>query len=209
MTPTAPASPTATALADPPRAAAVGGVDCPHCGDPNGPGGRYCESCGLALPAAARVKMSVLSDDADPRTPPGRALQTRAQYGTARKAAWALLAVAALQLLTAAFFYFVVYPGVVRNGSPDDARGVLLAVATIAALGVVFLGLFAWALRSPLPAAIVGLVLFVTAILADAVADPRTLANGWLVRLIVIVVLAKAVQAGVRHRRLTRGDGPA
>ena len=67
-----------------------------------------------------------------------------------------------------------------------------------------YLGLAFWSRKMPFPAAIVGLVIFLTLIAAGAVLDPSDLYKGILVKVLVIVGLARAIQAGARCRALER-----
>jgi hypothetical protein len=127
----------------------------------------------------------------------GRRLQTEELQKTARKAAGALLAVAILQ---------AVFGGIVLAMLPDvvPQQQKTILMVTVFGIAAVFFGLFLWARVQPFPAAIVGLVLFVTFHLLDALADPTALARGIIVKVIVIVILAQAIKAGAQHRRLLR-----
>lgn len=108
-----------------------------------------------------------------------------------RKGAWALGIVAAIQ-----------------GGLPlvlgfegDALYGQLVVAGIFAVLAV-------WALRAPLIASAVGLGLFVLLHGLEAIADPATIFNGILMKLIVIGALVSAVKGGLKHRafRLERGD---
>jgi hypothetical protein len=74
-------------------------------------------------------------------------------------------------------------------------------------VGVIFLALYFWARKQPLPAAIVGLVLFITYVVLLAVLNPATIAQGILMKIIVIAVLVNSIQAGVKYRQLQQGSG--
>jgi len=83
--------------------------------------------------------------------------------------------------------------------NPQNALGlIVLNVALSATQG----GLWWWAKRSVFPAAVVSLTLYLTVILVDAIADPSTLARGWLIKFFFISALAKAIQAGLAVKRL-------
>lgn len=74
------------------------------------------------------------------------------------------------------------------------------------ALALIHAGLWHWAKTNLLPAALTALVIFVTLHLADAVVDPSMLLRGVIIKVVFIVVLARAVSAGMEARRLRRGD---
>ena len=73
------------------------------------------------------------------------------------------------------------------------------------ALAAIHGGLWHWGKSNLLPAAISALVLFISVHLLNAVLDPTTIAQGILIKGIFIVVLARAVSAGLEARRLQRG----
>ena len=53
---------------------------------------------------------------------------------------------------------------------------------------------------------VTGLVVFVTLHLVEAVMDPTSIIRGILIKIIVIVLLVSAIQAGIKYRRL-QGHG--
>ncbi len=55
---------------------------------------------------------------------------------------------------------------------------------------------------APLAAAVVSLVLFLTLHLANAVLEPSSIYKGMIVKVLFIVVLVKAIQAGYEIHRL-------
>lgn len=62
--------------------------------------------------------------------------------------------------------------------------------------------LYFWAKKQPLPAAIVAMVLFVSLQLLNAVTDPSTIYKGVVIKVLFVVVLVKAIQAGYEVQRL-------
>jgi len=174
---------------------------CPHCQVPNPAGATFCGSCGKALPASAPQSPRVLSVDDFAATKAGREPQTEELARQSKKAAGALLAVAILQTV----FAVLILVGAKLLPS-QDANVEIDPVAIVFTFGLsaIFFGLYLWARRNPLPAAIVGLVLFVTVHLVDALFDPMAIVRGIIVKIIVIVVLARAISAGAKHRRLVQ-----
>lgn len=84
-----------------------------------------------------------------------------------------------------------------------DMTNELLWGPTIA-LFVCHLGLWWWAKTQPFPAAVVALVLFVTVQGINAALDPETIYQGLIVKVLFLVALIKAVQAGSQANRLRR-----
>ena len=62
--------------------------------------------------------------------------------------------------------------------------------------------LYVWAKRQAFPAAIVAFVLFVSVQLLAAVSDPTTAYKGLLIKILFVVALVKAMQAGYEVKRL-------
>lgn len=181
-------------------------VECPHCGAENEGGAAFCESCGKALPRAA-TSPRVVGGDAVATSAAGQRLVSSELEATTKRAATALMWVAILQTVLGPVVLMVQKSQAEKNAPPGMVYEVQpIAYVIIFGIAAAFWGLFFWARRSPLPAAIVGLILFVTLHLVDAVADPTTLMRGWLMKIIVIAILSKAISAGLKHRRLLEGN---
>jgi hypothetical protein len=69
-------------------------------------------------------------------------------------------------------------------------------------LAAVMLGLWIWSKRALLPAIITALAVYVTVMVASALYDPSTLAQGVIMKVIIIVALARGVQSTVAARKL-------
>lgn len=69
-------------------------------------------------------------------------------------------------------------------------------------LGVVFLGLWAWSRKSPLPALSTALGLFVTVHALDAAVDPKQLVRGVIFKVLCIAGLAKGIRSALEQRAL-------
>lgn len=75
--------------------------------------------------------------------------------------------------------------------------GVLIVNLILAtAMGVLSL----WARRSPLPAVIIAAATYVVVIVANAIVDPATIGQGWIVKIIVIAFLFKGIKAALALR---------
>jgi hypothetical protein len=69
-------------------------------------------------------------------------------------------------------------------------------------LCAIHIGLWAWAKKAPLAAAIVALVLFVSLHVTNAVLEPGSIYKGIVIKIIFVSILVKAIQAGYEVHRL-------
>lgn len=171
-------------------------VTCPHCSVENADGAAFCVSCGKALPLAS-AGPKVVSGDQFATTAVGRGLQGDQLKKQLRTASNTLFLVGVLMVVGGVVVYAML------QNAPAGARKLaptLLVVNLV--LAAIFFALGGWARVSPLPAAIVGLALFLTLQLVNAVLDPTTIAQGIIVKVIVIVVLIKSVSAGMKYKQL-------
>jgi hypothetical protein len=67
-------------------------------------------------------------------------------------------------------------------------------------VAAIMLALSFWARRAPLPAVLIATATYVVVIVGSAIADPATLAQGWIVKLIIIVFLVKGIKAALALR---------
>jgi len=67
-------------------------------------------------------------------------------------------------------------------------------------LAVIMLALSLWARRSALPAVMIATATYVVVLVADGIADPRTLTQGWIVKIIIIAFLIKGIKAALALR---------
>jgi hypothetical protein len=86
--------------------------------------------------------------------------------------------------------------GAVLSFGRDGGDDMLLLVIGLTCSALYF-GLWQWSKKQPLPAAATGLGIYVTLHAANAVADPATLAQGIFVKIAILVMLVRAVRAGV------------
>ncbi len=171
---------------------------CPHCQASNEHSGAFCTTCGKAMPSAAPAGPRVLGTHDLAASQAGRSLQIDQLTRHIRTGYRTLLAVGILQLLMGAVILAL------ASAAPPDVQGLGLVAAFVAGIGVVFLGLAFWAKKSPLPATVTGLVLFLSGWLIDAAADPSLALRGVVIKLVIAVFLARAVSAAVKHRALKR-----
>ncbi len=188
---------------------------CPKCGVPVGPAERFCQACGQALVEGAQA--------APPSSKPLGSLVENKHRKQLKGARSSIMVVAVLTFLGAGVQWFLAQQASkeleaevqkVRN----DPTQVLLedAVATqrsavnelraiagaILITGFVYIGLFFWAKGNPFAANLTALILFVTIQLLAAALNPVTLAQGWLVKILVIAALVNGVKSGLAFKRL-------
>lgn len=73
-------------------------------------------------------------------------------------------------------------------------------------LGVVFLLLFLWAKRAPVPAIGTALALYVTAHLLTAIVDPTEIAKGIILKVLCILGLARGLKSALQERALQESE---
>jgi hypothetical protein len=166
---------------------------CPHCGAANQISASFCESCGKALPAAARSTPRLVTDSVLPASDGARQLVSEELKKNLKKAKGALLTVAILQTIVGAVLFAA------TRANPDFPPVVAF---TVLGMGGIYFGLYAWARHQPLPAAIVGLILYITMHLLDGLQDPRQFARGIILKVIIVVLLVQAIQAGLKYKRM-------
>src|SRR5262249_16192426 len=132
-------------------------VPCPHCGAANQRLSAFCEACGKALPSASPSGPRVVTDSVMPSTAAGLQMVGEELKKHLKKAKGALLTVAIIQTIFGALII-----GVTKATLRDGQSLPPVLVITLVGVAVIFYGLYAWARRNPLPAAIVGLTLYVT-----------------------------------------------
>jgi hypothetical protein len=182
-------------------------VICPHCGEATASDSAFCEACGKAVPSARPAGPRVVDDRSLATTGAGRALVGEQLHQSMKRASTALLVVAVLQTIFGPIMLMIQKRQMEEAAGPG-AQVEIEPVAYVIVFGIaaVFWALYFWARRNPLPAAIVGLVLFLTLHLIDAIADPTTLARGWLMKILIVAMLCQAISAGVKYRRLSQDD---
>jgi hypothetical protein len=186
-------------------------VTCPHCGTANAAASQFCLSCGQALPSQYQAGPRVVDGTQFATTAAGQKLQGAELHKQAKKAAGALLAVSIIFSAVFAFTCWTLY----------DKHVLDLALRTpqflaVAAMVLVFWVLYFWARVQPLPAAIVGLVLYGTLIVINVARVMSSMnetgghpGGGGIggfgvgfVDILIMVVLAQAITAGSKYRKL-------
>jgi hypothetical protein len=197
-------------------------VKCLHCNaenDPKATGG-YCDECGKKLPSGLAFTVDL---DHEPRSGsvgpsfvgsgliPRQGLWPSAETAAVGKAAkrqtaGILFGLAVLQVVCC-FGFLGLVAFFEKDAGSVDGVSVFLAAAEMFVVGLAFAGLGLWALYQPLPAATAGLILYVSLWALSILGDPSFATRGIIVRILVILALAKAIQAGQQYNKLKRADG--
>ena len=150
----------------------------------------HCPSCGLALPA-----VEDMYPESKPWYPPP-ARQTRpAQRGGA---ATVLFCVAGLQALGGVALLWL------ASLQRIPIQALLPAFACIGIAFMVYVGLGAWAVHDPRPAAVVGLILYVLMFVAGLAVNPGLVSKGLPIHVGVFIALLMAAcknPGASTHRR--------
>jgi hypothetical protein len=185
-------------------------IACPHCGAANNAADAFCAACGKALPVAS-TGPRVVSADQTPLTAAGTQLVGDELVKQTRSAANTLLVVACLQLIVGGLLIFAM---AASAHVPMTHPSVLFGLFTVAGISAVFFGLYAWARVAPLPATIVGLVVYCTLIVINVLSavsaigsGGRGIGIGWL-DIVIVIFLAKGIGAGLKYRRLRAASLP-
>jgi len=205
---------------------------CPACSAAIEPGAAFCASCGatVAGPSAGQPP----SAGAPPLQRPsfGDAYLRRDRTGRVNRAAKWLAGLAVL------FLVFGTVYGFHNKSQVDEARETLAPLDdaqvlevegesyTVAELetritrelylvfginyflAVVMFGLFLWARRSPLPAMVTGLCVYLAVIVLNAIVEPASLIQGILIKVLFIGALIAGIKAALEERDQMRGDSP-
>src|SRR5262249_40696049 len=87
--------------------------------------------------------------------------------------------------------------GALRQQLEWEPWGVLIVNAILA---VIMVGLALWSRRAALPAMLVASATYAVVIVGNAIADPRTIGQGLIVKIIIIAFLVKGIRAALALR---------
>lgn len=93
--------------------------------------------------------------------------------------------------------------GQLRSLLEQEPRNVLIVNWILAA---VMGGLAFWSRRAPLAAVIIALATFIVVNVGNALVNPATLAQGWILKLIVVVMLSRGISAALALRTAQAAD---
>lgn len=114
-----------------------------------------------------------------------------------------LFVVAALQIVGG----IILLALLMNQPIPEEMKTmVYVSFAVVFGAAVVFLVLGLLVPKYPVPATVIALILFITLHAIDAMADPTSLLRGWLLKIIVVVILVKAVQAAIAYENERKSE---
>ena len=179
-------------------------IKCPACDAVAKPYDRFCGKCGKPMPSA----------------------EDRGLRKNVKQATGAIKILAALFVISGIAFFLITkgqadaalaqmeamdpaapYPTPIngRTYTVEELRqqllwepwGVLIVNLILAAIMV---GLALWAKRKPLAAVLVATATYIVVIVYGGIVDPATLAQGWIIKLIIIAFLIKGIKAALALR---------
>jgi hypothetical protein len=103
-----------------------------------------------------------------------------------------ILAISILQLVVGLAFLAVYLAG---PQTPKNAAMLAIAI-TMTVLGLVYMGLWIWAKTAPFAAALTALIIYISVLALDGVFAPQQIAQGLLVKILIIAGLSQAVKSG-------------
>jgi hypothetical protein len=103
-----------------------------------------------------------------------------------------ILAISILQLVAGLAFLAIYFAG----GQTAKSKSILAIAVTVTVLGLVYMGLWIWAKTAPFAAALVALIIYLTILALDGVFAPQQIAQGIIVKILIIAGLAQAVKSG-------------
>lgn len=88
---------------------------------------------------------------------------------------------------------------------PEDIRSVQISGFGFAALGVVFVALGVMIYSAPVACTVLALILYIGGWAVTGIGNPAALAQGIVIKIIIVVALVKAIQAAVAYQREEAG----
>lgn len=200
-----------------------GTAKCPKCASDVAAGEKFCAACGTAVVEGVQPP-----PDVSPQMI-GMSYERDARIGKARK--W-LLAISIITLLTGFLFYAIGKSDVEKQirdaeiqiagidpvtrdelmkketgmtweeAKAHDRGQVNLLLFVNIGLAIIYLGMWVWAKKNAYAATVTALLLFITVIVANAVFEPKTVAQGIIVKIFFIGALVKAIGAAQEERKI-------
>jgi hypothetical protein len=168
------------------------------------------------MPQAYPSGPRVVTADALPQTAIGHRVVSDELVKQQKKASTALLVVGILQVTCGAIAL-----AAISKAAPAGTVSPMIFVAQFG-VAAIFFGLYFWSRKSPLPATIVGLILYVTLVVINVISSITALAQNpsgprsgfgglgiGIVDIIIIVILSQAISAGLKYKRMSEAQGGA
>lgn len=150
---------------------------------------------------ARRRRRSLEEDDIDEPHPAAKYQQLMKEAKS--QASTTLFIIAGLMLVCGTIGVFVL--GNQQNAAPEE---MIVAVALVVGMAIVFAMLGTWALFQPTPPAIIGLIFFIGITILDFAEDPMAAAKGIIFRIIMVILLIKAIGTAMKAREFAPARQP-
>lgn len=162
----------------------------------------YCTNCGEPLKGAMKTSRTRTSGS-------GLGSLVDDQHRKhIRRARIAIMFVAVVTLLFAIFKWYMLEKEIAEVQASSymvvDQAVVAqnrLIIGVTFAIGLIFMSLFFWAKTNPFGAALTALIIYITDLIVSVGLDPKNLARGLLVKIIIIIVLANGVKSGLAYKK--------
>lgn len=85
--------------------------------------------------------------------------------------------------------------------APEQARALQISGFAFAGLGVVFIVLGVMIYSAPVACTVLALILYIGGWAVSGIGNPAMLANGLIIKIVIVVYLVKAIQAAIAYQR--------
>jgi len=154
---------------------------CSHCNASLEENQKFCTSCGYPEDGTEKEKAVFHADRVMAHS------KSKEAPKLIRKARNTLFFIAGITFLYGVVIFFI-----------QDDPATLIAAALMA---VIYLILGFWSQQKPLVALVLALLLYVTNIVLSLILDPETIFNGIILKVIIIVFLAKGINSALHLRK--------
>ena len=197
-------------------------IPCVACNQPIHVGDDFCPACGRRVDDDGKRALNERLE--------GLGTETRERAHHVREASKAIAVLAVLFVLGGVIFFAIGLKG--ANDAlaqlatlddhaviPEPINGVTYSVAELRAaverepyqalglnlfLALVMLGLYFWSRRAALPAILTAMAIYVAVHVGNAIVDPMTIAQGIIVKVVAVLVLARGIRAALAARAFER-----
>jgi len=156
-------------------------LQCSQCQTPISSDHKFCVNCGFPERGSDREKSGF---HANRVLNARRSQMAKKEIKSGRNS---LLIIAGLSFLFGIGYFFL-----------HDDTATLIASGI---LTIVYLGLAYWSQQRPLIALVLGLLVYLTTIVINAIVDPETIYKGIIVKVLIIVFLSKGINSALQLRK--------
>lgn len=179
-------------------------LTCRKCNSVEAADQAFCKNCGEPLKGLMRNTGSRKSAS-------GLGSLVDDQHGKhIKRARGAIMVVAVITIIAAVVLWLLLESEIAKiEANPnmyvkqDVVAQQRIAIGATFAIGVVFLALFFWAKSNPFGAALTAFIIYITNIIVGAGIDPKTLPQGILLKIVIIVLLLNGVKSGLAYKKET------